>query len=168
MLNTSRNYYNCFLFLRIKLTFLITRSKVKLTTRDLKITLKQATIMIEEFYPSHVLCRIIGRSSSESSEGDLREIINQLDRMQGRNSSSTTKNVGIIEGGGSKGTPRRAGPVEPKFATVEEWWDSKGLAFGKYNHLLSYISSVKVFVAIVPLYQRMFCLMLYSNVNSYI
>ncbi|XP_064104875.1 uncharacterized protein LOC135214466 isoform X2 [Macrobrachium nipponense] len=114
------------------------RSKVKLTTRDLKITLKQATIMIEEFYPSHVLCRIIGRSSSESSEGDLREIIHQLDRIQGRISSSAPKNVGITETGATS-SRRAAGPVEPKFATVEEWWDSKGLAFGDYAGLASLI-----------------------------
>ncbi|KAK7072695.1 hypothetical protein SK128_010140, partial [Halocaridina rubra] len=114
------------------------RSKVKLTTRDLKTTLKQATIMIENFYPQHVLSRIIGRSSNESTESTFGDILHQLDVIQGR-ASSVPKNVGIVERGTSKSGVRRRGPLESKFSTEEEWWDCKGLAPGDFAGLASLI-----------------------------
>ncbi|XP_071521204.1 uncharacterized protein [Panulirus ornatus] len=113
------------------------RSKIKLTTRELKLALKQATIMLEDFYPSHVLNRIIDQQGTESSENEVGPGLNQLDAMH-RNGVSVPKHVGIMERGAVTSGARR-GPTESKFATVEEWWDSKGLALGDYGGLASLI-----------------------------
>lgn len=106
------------------------RSKVKLTTRDLKLALKQATILIEDFYPSHVLNRIVYQLGAESTESDMGAVLSQLDAIHGRNASGP-KNVGILDRSISKTGSRKSGLHEHKFATVEEWWDSKGLAVGE-------------------------------------
>nr|XP_045593779.1 uncharacterized protein LOC123755315 isoform X1 [Procambarus clarkii] len=112
------------------------RSKIKLTTRELKLALKQATIMLEDFYPSHVLNRIIDQQGVEPSGHDVGAILNRLDTVQGNNASGQ-KHVGIVERGTVISGTRKGGPTEPKFATVEEWWDSKGLALGDYGGLAS-------------------------------
>ncbi|XP_037776345.1 uncharacterized protein LOC119573262 isoform X2 [Penaeus monodon] len=114
------------------------RSKVKLTTRDLKLALKQATILIEDFYPSHVLNRIVYQLGAESTESDMGAVLSQLDAIHGRNASGP-KNVGILERSINKSGSRKSGLHESKFATVEEWWDSKGLAVGDYAGLASLI-----------------------------
>lgn len=111
------------------ITFPFNRSKIKLTTRELKLALKQATIMLEDFYPSHVLNRIIDQQGTESSENEVGAVLNQLEAMHG-NGVSVPKHVGILEKGAVKSGARRGGPTESKFATVEEWWDSKGLTLG--------------------------------------
>lgn len=100
--------------------FLYYRSKIKLTTRELKLALKQATIMLEDFYPTHVLNRIIDQQGAAASE---LEVVHT-------STVAVPRHVEILEKGSMITGTRRAGPTESKFATVEEWWDSKGLALG--------------------------------------
>ncbi|KAG7173436.1 hypothetical protein Hamer_G023461, partial [Homarus americanus] len=114
------------------------RSKIKLTTRELKLALKQATVMLEDFYPSHVLNRIIDQQGTEPSDGEVGTVMNRLEAIHGSN-APVSKHVGILERGAVISGTRRGGPIEPKFATVEEWWDSKGLALGDYGGLASLI-----------------------------
>lgn len=76
--------------------------------------------MLEDFYPSHVLNRIIDQQGVNSAE---------METVYNAN-AGVPRHVEILERGSVITGTRRAGPTETKFATIEEWWDSKGLALG--------------------------------------
>lgn len=89
--------------------------------------------MLEEFYPTHILNRIIDQSSEAASGGageGVGVILGHLARgIPGQ------KHVGISERGVN--VRRSTALMEAKFATVEEWWDSKGLPTGIVSLSLS-------------------------------
>ncbi|KAK4293817.1 hypothetical protein Pmani_033507 [Petrolisthes manimaculis] len=142
------------------------RSRIKLTTRELKLALKQATVMLEEFYPTHILNRIIddqpnnnnnnnttthtdtnagGGAGAGGGEGVVvgSILVGGAGGNLGRGAGilSRSKHVGITERGGGvvSAVRRSAALMEAKFATVEEWWDSKGLSNGDFGGLASLI-----------------------------
>lgn len=108
------------------------RSKIKLTTRDLKLALKQCTVMVEEFYPTHVLAHIVAQPGE--SKGTRTGVAKANPNESGRTSTlpAGSKHVEISERNGASSSRRRLGHRETKFGSVEEWWDSKGLAPGKF------------------------------------
>ena len=107
----------------------ILRSKIKLTTRDLKLALKQCTIMVEDFYPTHVLTHIIAQPGEVVAMSAANTSHNESGRPH--TLPAGTRHVEINErSAASSSSRRKTEHRETKFASLEEWWDSKGLAPG--------------------------------------
>lgn len=88
--------------------------------------------MVEEFYPTHVLAHIV----AQPGEAEGTRVVPPLTRNpneSGRASTlpAATRHVEINERSGVTSSRRKAEHRETKFASVEEWWDSKGIAPGK-------------------------------------
>ncbi|KAK8396821.1 hypothetical protein O3P69_005057 [Scylla paramamosain] len=114
------------------------RSKIKLTTRDLKLALKQCTIMVEDFYPTHVLAHIVAQpGEAVVTRGAANTSHNESGRAH--TLPAGTRHVEINERSGASSSRRKTEHRETKFASLEEWWDSKGLAPGDYGGLASLI-----------------------------
>ena len=122
------------------------RLKVKLTTRDLKMALKLAAIMTEEFYPQHILNRVVyqlGNGGNGVDMADMASIISHIDAIHGGRKPPTANpqagNAAMAKGSSLSGRKPHSGLLEARYATVEEWWDSKGLLVGDYAGLASLI-----------------------------
>lgn len=108
------------------------RSKIKLTTRDLKLALKQCTIMVEEFYPTHVLAHIIAQPGESDGTRAAVVTINPNESNRTNTLPAGSRHVEINERSGATSSRRKTGHRETKFGSLAEWWDSKGLAPGKF------------------------------------
>ena len=111
----------------IKIFFFTFRSKVKLTTRELKLALKQGTILLENFYPTRVLKRlIVPLVESETSPTDSSY------SERGKDSGSTLTRKSIVAKVLQSTTSKRISVYKDfKFNSEDAWWDSKGLTVGK-------------------------------------
>lgn len=87
--------------------------------------------MVEEFYPTHVLAHIIAQPGE--AEGAKGVVVTGNPNESGRANTlpAGTRHVEINERSGATSSRRKTEHRETKFASVEEWWDSKGLAPGK-------------------------------------
>ncbi|XP_076032256.1 uncharacterized protein LOC143020023 isoform X3 [Oratosquilla oratoria] len=134
------------------------RAKVKMTTRELKLALKQATILLEDFYPSHVLARITHPKTTDNQNSERTNADRDANNESNNGGDSDT---GGISGGDSEssdsketatvktvmvgriGTLHRTevarGPTYENLITEDEWWDGKGMAVGDYAGLASLI-----------------------------
>lgn len=116
----------------IKIPFSVVRSKIKLTTRDLKLALKQCTIMVEEFYPTHVLAHIVTQPGESERPRAVVVAVNPNESGRTNTLPAGSRHVEINERNGATSSRRKTGHRETKFGSVAEWWDSKGLAPGEF------------------------------------
>lgn len=117
------------------------RSKIKLTTRDLKLALKQCTIMVEEFYPTHVLPHIVSQPGEGEGAKAVVAAVNPNESGRANTLPAGSRHVEINERNGATNSRRKTAHRETKFGSVEEWWDSKGLAPGKFSKCLQMTST---------------------------
>ena len=105
------------------------RSKVKLTTRELKLALKQGTILLEEFYPSKVLKRLVTPSSPDDATMPILKS-NESSIIEDIGGSLTRHNILNKVLLANNSVKRISMLKDLVFETEEAWWDSKGLQLG--------------------------------------
>ncbi|KAB7503012.1 hypothetical protein Anas_11000 [Armadillidium nasatum] len=117
------------------------RSKVKMRTTDLKTTLKQAAVILEEFYPNRVLNKLVKTPSVNSDEANGSSGSRNSELLDEINSLLPQGLIGKIY---PLEKEKKRHPSREEYSSLDAWWESRGLGSSilfnmKWGSPLNYI-----------------------------
>lgn len=98
-------------------------------TSDLKICLKQATIILEESFPCKILNQLVTVPSDSPSEEHSPSSPRKSELLDEIN---LILQQGSVEKVVTPGRQRKKRPTIEMYSSSEDWWESKGLMPGLY------------------------------------